>query len=132
VVENIALVGIPSLNVICFIKKRARPKRKFLNSTNVVPPQILVHQHSNFPFPLPIRTPLGLRVNGKCGNAKNHTALRVRSDCFAARFKNNLKRNNWSAVKCTGFKRSKPAPPKFKEFCELLKAKKRRFFCLRL
>lgn len=64
-VEYICLVGIPNLWVICFIKKEARPLRKFLNSIKIVPPLRLVNQHSSFPFPLPIRTPLGFRVKGK-------------------------------------------------------------------
>jgi hypothetical protein len=93
-VADIAFVGIPSLNVICLIKNNARPYRKFLNSINTTPPLILVHQHSSFPFPFPIRTPSGFLVKGKCGKAKNQIKRRVLSDFFAARFKNNLNRNN--------------------------------------
>ncbi len=64
-VLNKNLTGIPNLEVNCFIKKIDLPRRKFLNSINVVPPLIFVNQHSSFPFPLPILTPLGLRVRGK-------------------------------------------------------------------
>lgn len=59
------LETIPSLCVNCLAKKIARPRRKFLNSTKIVPPETCVNQHSNLPFPLPILVPLGLRVSGK-------------------------------------------------------------------
>ena len=77
----------------------------------MVPPEMLVNQHSSLPFPLPIRIPFGLRVSGKCGNAKNQINLRVWSDFFIERFKNNLNLNNWLDVRWTGFKSIKPAPP---------------------
>jgi len=98
-VEKRCFVGIPSLWVNCFIKKDARPLRKFLNSNNIEPPEILVNQHSNFPLPFPILTPLGLRVSGKCGKAKNQTNLLVFSDFLQDFFKNSLNLNNWFAVR---------------------------------
>ena len=109
--EKIYLVGTPSLWVICFIKKDARPLRKFLNSINMVPPETLVNQHSSLPLPLPILTPFGFLVNGKLGKAKNQTKRLVGSYFFDAFFKKSLNLNNWFAVRCAGFKIIKPAPP---------------------
>ena len=76
------------------MKNEERPFLKFLNSTKILPPEILVNQHSNLPLPLPIRTPLGFLVKGRWGKAKNQTNLLVRSDFLEARFKKSLKRNN--------------------------------------
>lgn len=120
--------------VICFIKKEERPFLKFLNSIKTLPAEILVNQHSNFPLPLPILTPLGFRVNGRWGNAKNQTKRLVLSDFLEALFKNNLNLNNWFAVKWIGFRRSKPAPPKFNLLFneELLKESKLLFLCFLL
>jgi hypothetical protein len=65
----------------------------------MVPPEMLVNQHSSFPLPLPIRIPLGFRVNGRCGKAKNQINLRVWSDFFIERFKKSLNLNNWLDVR---------------------------------
>lgn len=110
-VLNNCFVGIPNLWVSCFIKKIDLPFRKFLNWIITDPPFILVNQHSNLPFPLPILTPFGFLVNGKWGNALNQTKRRVWSDFLLARFKNNFNRNNWFEVKWSGLRIIRPALP---------------------
>jgi|TARA_B110000114_G_scaffold179476_2_gene213949 hypothetical protein len=74
--------------VITFLKKyRARPGRKFLNSSKKHPPLKLTNQVFNLPAPFPIRTPLAFLVKGMWGNMLNHTRRLVRSDFLTARFR---------------------------------------------
>jgi hypothetical protein len=131
-VLKIKEVGIPSLWVICVKKCLERPGLKFLNSIRIEPPLTFVNQHSSFPLPFPILVPVGFLVKGKWGKAWNHTNLLVRSDFFEAFFRNNLKRDNCSAVNWIGLSISKPALPNCSENFLFLLVSIVLFFCFLL
>ena len=84
----------------------------------IVPACKLVNQICNLPDPLPIREPLGLRVNGKCGNVLNQKDRLVRSDFREVFLRNIYKRKICLLVKRRGCRRRNPLVPNDKVFNE--------------
>jgi len=105
------VVGTVILVTTFLKKKRARPGRRFLNSSKKAPPPRLTAHVFNLPAPLPIRVPLGFLVKGMWGNILNHTRRFVNSDFFTAFFKKTFNRKIRLADIRKGLRTFKPQSP---------------------
>lgn len=126
---NNCFTTIGNLWLNWFIKYLARPFRKFFNSTKIKLAGTEVIQHSSFPLPLPILTPLGFRVKGKCGKTCNQTNRCVFSPFFEAFLKNNLNLEICLPVNCKGCRVRSPELPNRNEVLNFVVTKHVRFFC---
>ena len=90
----------------CLLKCAARPGRKFLNSTKLLPPRSWVYHVESLPAPFPILIPLGLRDRGRWGNIATQKDRFVQSDFREDRLRKSFSRKIRFAEIRKGFNRT--------------------------